>query len=161
MWVSSARGLVWSINWESWEPPKNSLTAATTGRTFISSAGVARAGSRVGGHPLTNHPLHTQEAHAQLVLEKLAHGPYPAVAQVVDVVRGLAAVVDQDHLPDHGYQVFLGEVALRRVQGKAQPAVQLVAAHVAQVVPAGLKKRPCIRLRAFSTLGGSPGLRRR
>ena len=85
MWVSSASGLVWSMNWLSWLPPKNSRVAATTGRMLISDErrdlfGVA------DGHALAHDALHAQQADAQLVLDQLAHGLDAAVAQVVDVV---------------------------------------------------------------------------
>ena len=43
--VNSASGFVWSMNCESWLPPKNSFIAATTGRMLISWLGVACRGS--------------------------------------------------------------------------------------------------------------------
>ena len=39
--VSSASGFVWSMNWLSWLPPKNSFIAATTGRMLMRALGVA------------------------------------------------------------------------------------------------------------------------
>ena len=39
--MSSASGFVWSMNWLSWLPPKNSFIAATTGRMLMSAFGVA------------------------------------------------------------------------------------------------------------------------
>ena len=39
MWVSSASGLTWSMNWDSWLEPKNSLIVATTGLMEIRSWG--------------------------------------------------------------------------------------------------------------------------
>ena len=39
--VSSASGFVWSMNCESWLPPKNSFIAATTGRMLMRAFGVA------------------------------------------------------------------------------------------------------------------------
>ena len=86
MWVSSASGLVWSMNCESCEPPKNSFIAATTGRMLISAFGVAVSGS-CDRHALLDHPLHAQQADAELVLDQLADRAHAAVAQVVDVVR--------------------------------------------------------------------------
>ncbi len=39
--MSSASGFVWSMNWLSWLPPKNSFIAATTGRMLMRAFGVA------------------------------------------------------------------------------------------------------------------------
>ena len=47
LWVTSARLLIWSMNWESWELPKNSLRAAMTGLELIRSWGMAEARSAV------------------------------------------------------------------------------------------------------------------
>ena len=40
-------GFTWSMNWESWLVPKNSLIAATTGRMLISVCGVIASTSCV------------------------------------------------------------------------------------------------------------------
>ena len=40
LWVRPASGLVWSMNCDSCEVPKNSLMEATTGRMLISVCGV-------------------------------------------------------------------------------------------------------------------------
>ena len=40
LWVSSARGFVWSMNWLKGLEPKNSLMAAVTGRMLIRLWGV-------------------------------------------------------------------------------------------------------------------------
>ena len=92
--VSSASGLVWSMNCESCEPPKNSFIAATTGRMLISALGVAWSGSVIVMRS-RDHALHAQQADAELVLDQLAHGAHAAVAQVVDVVRFALAVVER------------------------------------------------------------------
>ncbi len=47
MCVSPAIGLVWSMNWLSCEVPKNSFSAATTGRMLISDCGVIASTSWV------------------------------------------------------------------------------------------------------------------
>ena len=39
LWVSSASGLFRSMNWDSWEDPKNSFTAAVTGLILIRDCG--------------------------------------------------------------------------------------------------------------------------
>ena len=47
LWVRPASGLVWSMNCESCEVPKNSLIAATTGRMLIRVCGVIASTSCV------------------------------------------------------------------------------------------------------------------
>ena len=41
LWVTSDRGLFWSMNCESWLDPKNSLTTADTGFALMSSWGIS------------------------------------------------------------------------------------------------------------------------
>src|SRR5699024_10216843 len=53
------------------------------------------------GHALPDDPLQPGEAHAELVLQQLAHAAQAAVAQVVDVVGGTGAV-------DHAVEVVDG-----------------------------------------------------
>ncbi len=86
------------------------------------------------GHALAHDPLHAQQTDAQLILDQLAHGLDAAVAQVVDVVGAAFAVVDQDDALDHRHQIFVGEDALFQRRVQPQAAVQLIAAHLAQVV---------------------------
>ncbi len=45
--MSPERGFTWSMNWESWLVPKNSLIAATTGRMLIRVCGVIASTSWV------------------------------------------------------------------------------------------------------------------
>ena len=98
------------MNCESWLPPKNSRIAATTGRMLIRRQ--RRELLRVAdAHALAHHALHAQQADAQLVLDQLAHRLDAAVAQMVDVVGSLIAVVDQDHALDDLDQVALGQSA--------------------------------------------------
>ena len=95
--------------------------------------GLLRVGDR---HALAHHALHAQEADAELVLHQLAHRAHPAVAQVVDVVRGAPAVVDHDDPLHDRHEVLAAQGAdLRRVD-HAEALVQLVAADTAQVVAA-------------------------
>ena len=46
----------------------------------------------LGRHALAHDPLHTAEADAELVLDELADGAHPAVAEVVDVVGEVALI---------------------------------------------------------------------
>ena len=102
----------------------------------------------LSGHPLADHPLHPGHADPDLVLDQLADGAQPAVAEVVDVVglhrhldaagdghRGLA-LVQAHQVLDGGDDVFLGQRRRRdRLTGvQAELLVDLVAAHAGQVV---------------------------
>ena len=57
----------------------------------------------LGRHALAHDALHAAEAHPQLVLDQLADGAHPAVAEVVDVVGEvtLIAVVQLHDVRDH------------------------------------------------------------
>ena len=87
-------------------------------------------------HALADHALHAQQAHAELVQDQLAHGADAAIAQVVDVVPLVLAVVDPDLLLDDRQHVGQAQRALVRVtaQQRGQPLIELVAPHAAQVV---------------------------
>ena len=89
--MSPASGFVWSMNCDSCEEPKNSLIAATTGRMLISVCGVIASTSWVVMRSRTTRSMR-READAQLVLDELADGAHPAVAEVVDVVGEVAGV---------------------------------------------------------------------
>src|SRR3954447_22467889 len=96
----------------------------------------------LGRHPLADHALHAGEADPDLVLDQLAHGAQPAVAEVVDVVDavvGLAGVQTHDVL-DGGDDVVLGQRrgALRHVH--AELLVHLVAADLGEVVALGVEE---------------------
>ena len=83
--VSSASGLVWSMNWLSWLPPKNSFIAATTGPD-VDERVRGRLVDLLDRHALADDALHAQQADPERVLDQLAVGADAAVAEVVDVV---------------------------------------------------------------------------
>ena len=105
-----ASGLVWSMNCESCEEPKNSLIAATTGRMLMSVCGVIASTSWVVMRSRTTRSMR-READAELVLDELADRAHPAVAEVVDVVGEVAgvAVVQLHEVRDRREDVGLGE----------------------------------------------------
>ena len=99
----------------------------------------------LGRHPLADHALHAGQAGAQLVLDQLADGPHPAVAEVVDVVGAddrralrrrelLAAVVQRDDVADRGDDVGDRQRLLVERLVLAELLVDLVAADLGQVV---------------------------
>ena len=113
----------------------------------------------LGRHPLADHPLHPGEARAELVLDELADGPHPAVAEVVDVVgldldrlavgvhvrrTGLVdqvevAVVQPDDVADRGHDVVDGQRLLVEGLVQAELLVDLVAADLGEVVALGVE----------------------
>ena len=92
------------------EEPKNSLIAATTGRMLISVCGVIASTSWVVMRSRTTRSIR-DEADTQLVLDQLADGAHPAVAEVVDVVGEVAgvAVVQLHEVRDRREDVGLRE----------------------------------------------------
>ncbi len=108
-------------------------------------------------HPLPDHPLQAQQADAKLVLNQLADGAYPAVAQVVNVVRAVVAVVNQDDMFYYADDVFLGQrfLALRDVQ--PQPLVELIPPHVPQVVARRVEKEVPDQLAGVFNVGRVSG----
>ena len=83
---------------------------------------------------------HAKEADAELVLNEFARGADATVSQVVDVVRPAAAVVEANDLAGDGEQVFRSQHAILNGGGPLQPLVDLVAAHLAQVVATGVEE---------------------
>jgi hypothetical protein len=73
------------MNWLSCEVPKNSFSAATTGRMLISVCGVIASTSWVVIRSRTTRSIRSQ-AGAELVLDQLADRTHAPVAEVVDVV---------------------------------------------------------------------------
>ena len=96
----SDSGLVWSMNCDSCDEPKNSRTAAAAGLALIRSCGITVSistelmRSRIA-RSMRSRPI------AVLVLHQLADRAHAAVAEMVDVVDLAAAVLQVDqHLED-------------------------------------------------------------
>ncbi len=104
----SDSGLVWSMNCESCEEPKNSRTAAAAGLALIRSCGMTVSIS-TDAHALLDRALHAQQADAVLVFHQLADRAHAAVAEMVDVVDLAAPVAQVDQRLDHGEDVFLAQ----------------------------------------------------
>ena len=118
MLVSSASGLVWSMNWRELAAAEELLHGRHDG---------ADVDERVGGrlldlldrHALLDHALHAQQADAEGVLDELAVGADAAVAEVVDVVGLAEAVVELDEVADDGRDVLA--VMVRSARGSSMP----------------------------------------
>ena len=101
-------------------------------------------------HPLPDHALHPRQAQPDLVLDQLADRAQPPVAEVVDVVglqrdgaradlHLLLAGVQPDEVLDGGDDVVLGQRALPQLDVEAELPVELVPAHLGQVVALGVE----------------------
>ena len=88
------------------------------------------------GHTFLDDAFHTAQTDAELVADQFADGLHTAVAQMVDVILFLGAVVDLDHVADKVDDVPLGDVAVldRDPFGQVQFLVQFVAADAFQVI---------------------------
>ncbi len=61
-------------------------------------------------HALAHYALQARHAHADLVLQQLAHAADAAVAQMVDVVRATNAVAHADQVADGGNDIIRDDV---------------------------------------------------
>ncbi len=85
-------------------------------------------------HALLDDALRPPQPHAQLVLNQLAHSLDATVAQMVNVVRAIHAVVDVNHALDHLHDVRFGDGAHPAWDVQLQSLVQLVTPHALQVI---------------------------
>ena len=146
------------MNCDSWDVPKNSLIAATTGRMLISVCGVIASTSWVVIRSRTTRSMRAQ-TDAHLVLDQLADRPDAPVGEVVLVVEPVAGLLldEVQHVGDRRQHlaaaehvlVLVGQVELLVGQPEqltepgdfgAQLAVQLVATDPAEVVAAALEE---------------------
>ena len=89
----------------------------------------------LNGHALLDHALQAGQAHADLVLQKLAHGAHAAVAEVVDVVHIADAVEEAELVADGGNDVVHQHVLGHELIGgllKRLTEGQSVLAHAVQ-----------------------------
>ena len=97
------------MNWDSWEDPKNSFTAAVTGLILIRDWGEIPSISCVVIR-LPHHTLQSGETDAVLVLQQLAHRADTAVAQMVDIIVVADAVLQMHVIVDGSKNIFLGNM---------------------------------------------------
>ena len=91
-------------------------------------------------HAFLHHPLHAPEPDTQLVLDKLAHGLNPSVAQVVYVIGLFHPVVDADHALHQLDQVFLGDGTPLKRYIQAKSLIKFIAPHLLQIVTVRVKE---------------------
>ena len=124
MWVSSASGLVWSMNWRELAAAEELAHRRHDRADVDQRVGVAVVG--VGDrHALLDDALHAQQADAELVLDQLADGAHAPVAEVVDVVGLAAAVVELDQLADDRDEVVAADHAIAQVSSLGQSIFSL------------------------------------
>ena len=86
------------------------------------------------GHPLLDRALHAGQAHAELVLQELAHRPHAPVPEVVDVIGRIALLLDGQEAPDHRHDVLGPERLPVQRRLRAELLVQHEAPDPRQVV---------------------------
>ena len=117
--VSSASGLVWSMNCDSWLPPKNSFMAATTGRMLMSVFGVAWSESVIVIRSLTTRSMRSRPIRnwfwISSPLARMRGCPGGRCHRLA------AAVVQLDQLADDGGDVVAADDAARRAGSRSPP----------------------------------------
>ncbi len=93
-------------------------------------------------HALENDTLHAAQADTQLGLDQFTNRLHPAIAEVVDVIRLLHAVVDQDQSLDEAVDIPPSHLPMFEGNGVTQLEllVELVAPHPFQVVTARVEQ---------------------
>ena len=124
--VSSASGLVWSMNCESWLRPKKSRMTARQRLRVDQLLRRHRVGVHVEQrHALLDQALGAGQADAALVGEKFAHGAHAAAAEMIDVVERAFALAQADEVLGRGDEVFVRHDALVQI-GTSMPSFWLI-----------------------------------
>ena len=85
-------------------------------------------------HLFLDRPLHADQADAELVLQELADGPDPAVAQVIDVVHILRILPQFQLVLQHLVEILRVQDLLVERRLEPELGVQLEPAHAREVV---------------------------
>src|SRR4029453_16427267 len=111
-------------------------------------------------HALADDALHAEQADAERVLDQLAVGADPAVAEMVDVVLRMQPPVALDQVAHDGRDVFLGDGALLALELEAEARrdavellIELVAADPTEVVPPEVEEEALDELAGVLTRG--------
>ena len=100
----------------------------------------------VDRHALLHQARHAGQTDRELVRDELADRADAAVAEVIDVVRVAASLVELDEVADDRDEIFLGENRLAGGTVRHQALVDLVAADAAEVVALGREEQSLERL---------------
>ena len=147
--VRPAIGLVWSMNCDSWEVPKNSFSAATTGRMLIRDCGVIASTSWVVIRSRTTRSMRARPVRSWFWissptvrirrLPKWSMSSAPISSVPCGVSSSVAAVVQRDDVADRGDDVVDGQRLLVERLVQAELLVDLVATDLGQVVALGVE----------------------
>ncbi len=86
-------------------------------------------------HPLPNRPRHTRQTDTKLSVQLLPYRSHTPVTQVIDIVE-FRLLVDQTHQVAHdGDDVFFRQHLVFQICLQPQLAVDLIPAHLSEVVP--------------------------
>ena len=99
--------------------------------------------------------LGARKPNSALICEQFADGPNTAAAEMIDVVGHPLAFTQFDQIFHRGDEVLLHQDALFFANLEPKLLVDLVTP--AEIVTLGSKKSRFSMLRAFWTVGGSPG----
>ncbi len=85
-------------------------------------------------HALFDDALHTTQTDAQFVLDQLTHRLDAAIAQMIDIIGRLNAVVDLDHAAQQADYVVLCDSSMRDGDIQIKFLIQFVAADALEVI---------------------------
>src|ERR1700710_2871455 len=139
--VRPAIGLVWSMNWLSCEVPKNSFSAATTGRMLISDCGVIASTSWVVIRSRTTRSIRARPVRSWFWISSptVRIRRLPKWAMSSARVSIDAAGVQLDDVADRRHDVVDGQRLLVEGLVGAELLVDLVAADLGEVVALGVE----------------------
>ena len=86
------------------------------------------------GHAFLNDPLHAAQANAQFILDQLANGLDAPVTEVINIIRWLDPVINEDHPPQQTNNVSFGHRAVRDGDLQVKFLIQFIAAHTLQII---------------------------
>ena len=141
MCVTSDSGLVWSMNCDSCELPKYSLTTARDRLRVDQVVRHERLDLLRHAHALFDRALHADQTDAVLVLHQLADRAHAAVAEVIDVVDHAAAVAQLDQVANRLEDVALREDLRLDRFVDLELVVELQATDARQVVALGVEEQ--------------------
>ena len=118
LWVSSASGLVWSMNWRQLAAAEELLHRGHD-RPDVDQRVRGRLVDLLDRHPLADDALHPQQADPERVLDQLADRADAAVAEMVDVVRRGQAALSSIRWPT--IAAMSSRVIVRCSRGSSMP----------------------------------------
>ena len=75
-----------------------------------------------------------------MVLNQLTDGTHPSIAEMVDIIGAVTAIINHNDMPDNGHDVLFGQGALVFRNIGHYPVVELITPNISQVIMGGIKK---------------------